>query len=213
MDDKRWVKFFGTEAGRDKSARVLQFAGRMAEGFLTTATDQASKELLVKVKAMNKVLADTRSTLRWFKWLPVIETLRTMKEVSFELLSKICLALFAFFSNIRWLQQLKFVSGDPGFAAWSPTKGNGKFANSFLAMGSFFGLLSELQKLSNSPDDSTKVAAAQKAAFRNALMTYQGLHLSKLYESDNKWVGLAGMISSLIDCQGVWKRTNPPAKK
>eukprot|EP00656_Telonema_subtile_P020280 TRINITY_DN21426_c0_g1_i1.p2 TRINITY_DN21426_c0_g1~~TRINITY_DN21426_c0_g1_i1.p2 ORF type:complete len:131 (-),score=29.79 TRINITY_DN21426_c0_g1_i1:10-402(-) len=125
---------------------------------------------------------------------------------------------FFFFDNLRWLQKLKIVPGENKFGEWHPIRGNGKFALSFLAFGSFTGFLTHaktLLALSASPGETEEeraVAAskswdAQKAAFRGALMTYQGLHLSQLYVSNNKWVGLAGVVTSVMDVLPLWNKT------
>jgi len=212
---EKLAKFFGRAEARDKFGRMFQFGARMFMGILANPTDAAGKERLAKVTALHNMLRDSRHTLRWMKWMNFVAPIRDAKEVGLELMSKIALGLFFFFDNIRWLQKLKLVPGENKFHTWHPIHGNGKFALSWLAIGSFLGALAALQKLmalSGKPEDEAVAKArwaSQKAAFKGLLMTYQGLHLSQLYVHENTWVGLAGVISSAMDTKAQYALANP----
>merc|ERR1712216_623014 len=173
----------------------VQFGARMVMGMYVGSTEEADKEILEKATALQNVLMNSRHTLRWMKFLNFIEPLKNAKEISFLVLSKICMFLFFVFDAIRWLQKIKFVPGDAGFKEWHPLNGNGKFSISWIAFGSMFGALHHLQQ-HMSEADQNKRAACRKNAFKGALMAFQGLHLSQLYVSNNKYCGLAGVISS-----------------
>jgi len=212
---KRICAFFGKAGARDKFGRVAQFSARMYMGVLA---DSGDKEMLGKITTMHNTLRDARSTLRWLKWMDMISPIMAAKEISLALLSKIALFCFFLSDNMRWLQKCKLIPGEVGFKEWHPLRGSGKWTFSFLALGSFFGMLNALQQLAKLSEDKKEGLEAAKekdtkrynnikAAFVSALMTYQGLHLSQLYVSDNKWVGLAGTISSSIQSYDIWKST------
>jgi len=212
-----WAKALAISEFRDKFGRMAQFSARMGMGILAEQGEE-SKELLGKVTALQNTLRDGRHMGRWLKWVAMVpflqKNLATATDNAKNLtayLAKLAMALFMFFDNIRWLQKLKLVPGENSFKSWHPIHGNGKFALSFLALGSFFSMLNQLVTYTKTEDKEENQAAkstALKQAFKWALMTYQGLHLSQLYVSENKWVGLAGLISSAMDSQTQWNAAN-----
>lgn len=205
---QRMIAFFGKAEARDKFGRLFQFGARMVMGMYVGSSEAADKEILEKATAMQNVLMNSRHTLRWMKFLNFISPLKNAKEISFLILSKLCMFIFFVFDAIRWLQKIKLVPGDAGFKEWHPLNGNGKFSISWLAFGSAFGVLHHLSAHMREADDK-KRAACRKNAFKSALMAFQGFHLSQLHVSNNTYCGAAGVISSAMDVQTQWAATAP----
>jgi hypothetical protein len=216
----------GKSEGRDKLARFFQYFARAFIGFAgMTSLKKGTALHSLNEQATNimKQLAGARRTHRWCKEFPVIKGIiqslpRQISlpadwwafcERSLQMLQQCTLATFLVIDHVGWLKQVKVLSG--GKRAGTGTI---QLGLKFFCASNFVGALFQLKKLrdasaqakdeSDGNARSAEQSRCAQNAFKHALLVLQTAHLSRLYESHDAIVGLAGMISSTMDVLGQW---------
>jgi hypothetical protein len=218
----------GKSEGRDKLARFVQYMARAFIGFAgMTALKKGTRLYELNEQAANimKQLAGARRTHRWCKEFPVIKSiiqggipaqisaptnLSAFLEKSMDLLQKCTLATFLVIDHVGWLKQVKVLSG--GKRAGTGTI---QLGLKFFCASNLLGALMQLKKAGDAQaqakdakDDgkaaNKECAKCTQNAFKHALLVLQTAHLSRLRESHDALVGVAGMVTSAMDVLAQW---------
>jgi len=208
--------------GRDKLARLFQYAARALVGFLGAAHPVAGSSLATyetHARTIMGQLASARRTHRWCKEFPVIQSIPAAFKVKdpldmvMELAQKVSLATFMMIDHIGHLKQWKIIPG--GKRAGSGTIQLGLkffcFSNSVAALVQFKKILS----LRGCDDEKSRAARGKsmQAVAKHLLLVLQTASLSRLRETDDRLVGVAGMVTSVMDLEAQWPAKPAKAAK
>jgi len=197
--------------GRDKLARVAQYAARAIAGFTSMARPQTGSRMLVldqKARAIMVQLASARRTFRWCKEFPVIQGIPKSLNPSqpidtiLEFLQKVSLATFLIIDHIGWLKQVKILRG--GKRAGTGTIQMGL---KFFCLSNLVGAIyqaKQLQAASANKDDNSKFNKSVQNMVKHLLLVVQTAHLSLLWQSHDAIVGVLGVITSSMDVIQQW---------
>jgi alpha-D-ribose 1-methylphosphonate 5-triphosphate synthase subunit PhnH len=199
---------------KEKFGRVLQYGARMISGILTDA-DKLSpskdrQDLISKINSFQSVLGDARRTFRFFKELSVAPTIpKDLQEadpvnLGLTVCSKLSLLAFFMADHYLWLQKAKIVRS--GNAADTL-----KTAMKFFLVTHTLNFALQMKKLKEMLDSAgtSKYSEAKKnqlvqQCVKSLLLMVQAAHISGVFETNNTLVGLAGVISSGMDCKQMW---------
>jgi len=192
--------------GRDKLARLFQYAARALVGAANLAAPKAGS-FLSKVEQHSRTtmvqLAGARRTHRWCKEIPVIQSIPKCLEIAdpvdraLELLQKVTLATFMVIDHIGLLKQWKILPGGKRSGT-----GTIQLGLQWFCYSNIFGVIIQGKKLHSLRDKEEKAAERRKCAencLKHALLVLQTAHLSRVYETHDIAVGLAGIVTSLMD--------------
>lgn len=192
--------------GRDKLARLFQYAARAIVGVVNAAAPKAGS-VLKKVEENSRTamvqLASARRTHRWCKEIPVIQSIPKCLEIKdpidrvLELLQKLTLVTFMITDHIGLLKQWKILPG--GKRAGTGTI---QLGLSWFCYSNMLGVAIMAKKLHALGAKEGKEAEKRKCkenCFKHALLVIQTAHLSRLYETHDVLVGVTGVITSLMD--------------
>mmetsp|Transcript_77337 Transcript_77337/g.202961 ORF Transcript_77337/g.202961 Transcript_77337/m.202961 type:complete len:237 (-) Transcript_77337:152-862(-) len=210
--------------GRDKVARLFQYIARAIVGFAGMAKPKAGSSLSnleTNARMAMTQLAGARRTHRWCKEFPVIMGLPASLRIAdpldrvLELLQKVSLATFMCIDHVGHMKQWKLLSG--GKRAGSGTI---QLGLKFFCFSNFVGALVQGKKVASSlqgEDDKTKAQRRKslETIMKHLLLVLQTAHLSRLYESHDALVGVAGVVTSWMDIIPHWPvkpATAAPAK-
>eukprot|EP00927_Polykrikos_kofoidii_P056917 TRINITY_DN51004_c0_g1_i1.p1 TRINITY_DN51004_c0_g1~~TRINITY_DN51004_c0_g1_i1.p1 ORF type:complete len:253 (-),score=39.74 TRINITY_DN51004_c0_g1_i1:151-855(-) len=201
--------------GRDKLARVGQYAARFVFGVTTWMEPTTGSKLLeinTHAKSVMSQLASARRTHRWCKEFPVIQSIPKSFQIAdpvdriLEVVQKVSLATFMIVDHFAFLKQLKILKG--GKRAGTGTV---QLGLRFFCLSNAVSAIiqaKKLYKIKVKADDDGKSATERyncaKTIFKHLLLVLQTAHLSLLYQTHDALVGFAGMISSYIDLMGQW---------
>lgn len=215
--------FLGKSEGRDKLARFIQY---MARAFIGLANMKGLKkgtklyELNDQATNIMKQLAGARRTHRWCKEFPVIKSIfqtlprqicmpmdwGAFADRALDLLQKTTLATFLVIDHVGWLKSVKVLSG--GKRAGTGTI---QLGLKFFCASNFVGAVVQLKKAreasAKAKEGDGKLGEQSKCmqnAFKHALLVLQTAHLSRMRETHDALVGVAGMISSAMDVLAQW---------
>jgi len=224
--------FLGKSEGRDKLARFIQYMARAFIGFAgLKGLKKGTKLYKLSEHATNimKQLAGARRTHRWCKEFPIIQSIfqtfprqicmpvdwGAFADRALELLQKTTLATFLVIDHVGWLKSVKVLSG--GKRAGTGTI---QLGLKFFCASNFVGALVQVKKFrkasAKANEGDGKPGEKSKClqnAFKHALLVLQTAHLSRLHESHDALVGVAGMISSAMDVLAQWPEKRLPEKK
>jgi len=206
--------------GRDKVARFFQYGARAIVGFSSMAAPKAGSTLnTVETHARTAMtqLAGARRTHRWCKEFPVIQSIPKCLTIVdpidrvLDLFQKTSLATFMMIDHVGHMKQWKILRGGKRSGA-----GTIQLGLKFFCFSNFIGFLVQAKKLlalSLSEDNKSKEKKkCMETAFKHLLIVLQTAHLSRMRETHDALVGMAGMISSSMDVLTQWpakKVTNP----
>lgn len=214
--------------GRDKLARFFQYAARAIVGFVSMAKPKAGSSLAtVETNARMAMtqLASARRTHRWCKEFPVIMSIPTSLKIAdpvdrvLELLQKASLTTFLCIDHVGHMKQWKLLSG--GKRAGTGTIQMGL---KFFCFSNFIAAIVQCKKimlsLKNEDGKTDQRRKCSETMAKHLLLVLQTAHLSRLYESHDALVGMAGIITSWMDTAAQWpakaaasKPVNPDAKE
>lgn len=197
--------------GRDKLARIFQYGARAIVGFVARsnpAKGSALAELGEVASNLMKKLADARRTHRFCKEIAPIQAIPKALKISnpvdmvLEVSSKVTLATFMIIDHIAWLKQINLIK-------------SGRKAPETIQLGLKVFMVSNMlstiinaKKLAALNDDQKDSKdAAQKAVVKHALLSLQCAHTSKFQETDDFLVGIAGVITSIMDTIPQWPKS------
>jgi len=192
--------------GRDKVARTCQYGARALVGLAALAAPKTGSTLSVVEKHARTImaqLAGARRTHRWCKEIPVIQSipgsLRIENPVDriLDLLQKFSLATFMIIDHVGMLKNWNIVSGKKRSGAATIQLGL-----KFFCFSNLIAAIINIKKASALKQKEGKAAECQKCKqniFKHALLVLQTLHLSQTYVTHDALVGVAGMISSMMD--------------
>lgn len=199
---------------KEKLGRVLQYGARMVSGVLADA-DKLSpskdrQDLIGKINAFQSTLGDARRTFRFFKELSIAPTIpKDLLEadpvnLGLTVCSKLSLLAFFMADHYLWLQKAKIVKS--GKAADTL-----KTAMKFFLVTHTLNFALQMKKLKEmlAAVGTPKYSDAKKnqliqQCVKSLLLMVQAAHISGVFESSNTLVGLAGVISSGMDCKQMW---------
>mmetsp|Transcript_7624 Transcript_7624/g.27947 ORF Transcript_7624/g.27947 Transcript_7624/m.27947 type:complete len:324 (-) Transcript_7624:318-1289(-) len=186
--------------GRDKIVRLFQYGSRLVMGLTVRSMASGSRPADVNILARRLMVAlsDVRRTYRWGKELPVLLAVPKALEVSdrterlLDVAQKVTLLMYFVIDHIAWLKRARY-----GVRWGLDTIQLG--LKCFMLSSVFGTLLGAKRKSSLS-------------TVRNGLLAFQAAHISKWRESSDVLVGLAGIVTSIMDLSPLWpERTEVPA--
>jgi hypothetical protein len=194
---------------KDKFARLVQYGCRGLIGVLADL-GVGNKELIDQLKAVQTTMSEARRAGRFFKELSVAPMVlkdlddRDSLNKVLSLGSRAALITFFLVDHFALLQKWKIFGkgGQPGDSV--------KLAMKFFTLAHFFNLLIQLKKLKEELDNEgtpkynkAKREVAAMSSIKAALLVLQGLHISGLVETKDSLVGVAGVVTSLMDLQAL----------
>jgi hypothetical protein len=198
--------------GRDKLARFFQYAARFILGMTANSkTGTQLKTLNDNARSLMVQLGGARRTHRWCKEFPVIQAIpKTLQiknpiDMVLELAQKTSLATFMIIDHIGWLKQVKILSG--GKRAGTGTI---QLGLSWFCFSNFIAAIIQSRKLAKQVSDGGEKDTSQarrgvlETIAKHLFLVVQTAHLSQVYETNDKLVGLLGMITSLQDFLPQW---------
>lgn len=200
--------FFNKSEGRDKLARTVQYGSRMMVGLTTLAglEDPTIKLVNEKSGLMLSQLGLARRTHRWFKEIPVIQSipaslkLKDPLEKAMDFLQKVTLASFLIIDHYGWIKQIGLIKrGKPTDTIW--------FGLKFFAVSNMVATVYNIYKLQKV--DASKIeerAKLRTLIFKHAALSIQISHVSKLRESHDALAGFLGVITSFMDAKEQWPK-------
>mmetsp|Transcript_46528 Transcript_46528/g.120399 ORF Transcript_46528/g.120399 Transcript_46528/m.120399 type:complete len:234 (+) Transcript_46528:200-901(+) len=214
--------------GRDKLARLFQYAARALVGFLGMArpkADSSLAQLELNARTAMVQLASARRTHRWCKEFPVIQSIpATLKianpvDLVLELFQKVSLATFMLIDHVGHMKQWKLIPGGKRSGS-----GTIQLGLKFFCFSNAIAALVQSKKIMSSwgnQDEKAKAARSKstETLVKHLLLVLQTAHLSRLYESHDALVGVAGVVTSWMDVTGQWpakpapKALSPDAKE
>lgn len=202
----------GKADGRDKLARFAQYGARAVFGFTVYVgpnSSEAIKEVSQCARNLMVQLAGARRAHRWCKEIPVIQgipaTLRIEDPMDrfLELLTKSSLATFMMIDHFAYLKQLRIVRGHGG--SWTV-----RFGLKFFCFSNACAVIYNLKKLAVAEKAEERSKLKQNAT-KHGLLVVQCLHLTRLYETHDLFVGVLGMITSYMDLVPQWPQAKAAA--
>mmetsp|Transcript_75939 Transcript_75939/g.146756 ORF Transcript_75939/g.146756 Transcript_75939/m.146756 type:complete len:247 (-) Transcript_75939:66-806(-) len=209
--------------GRDKLARLFQYAARFIIGLTALGKLQAGNRLYqINELAGNvmKNLSTARRTHRWCKEFPVIKNIHqglpaiipqpfdapTFVDRSLDMLQKVTLAFFLVIDHIGWLKQVKLLSG--GRRAGTGTI---QFGLKFFCASNALGAVLHLKRWRDAQvsNDEGKQWKCLETMMKHMFLVIQTAHLSRSYETHDVLVGLCGIVTSGMDLKGQWPAQSP----
>ncbi|CAE7824965.1 ACTA [Symbiodinium sp. CCMP2456] len=208
-----------TYEGRDKTARLVQFASRFVVGL----TAQASSRTFLRAvhgdaRKLLAAVTSARRTYRIGRELPILLSFSSamaqpkLMDIALDLSKKATLVMYFLTDHLGWLKQ---VLRDAKSAASTIQRGL-----AWLAISSFVSAISGVRHLCAAPDvpsqdrqartDGRSDLQPQKRReafvliFRDCLLAFQALHLARILEGGDSLVGILGMVTSIIDIARVW---------
>eukprot|EP00933_Yihiella_yeosuensis_P036749 TRINITY_DN30534_c0_g1_i1.p1 TRINITY_DN30534_c0_g1~~TRINITY_DN30534_c0_g1_i1.p1 ORF type:complete len:233 (-),score=59.91 TRINITY_DN30534_c0_g1_i1:101-799(-) len=192
--------------GRDKLARIAQYLARALVGFAAVKQPLAGS-LLARIEGHARTvmvqMASARRTHRWCKEIPVIQSIPKVLEIqnpvdkALELAQKVSLAVFMMTDHIGQLKQWKILSGGKRSGT-----GTVQLGLKFFCFSNAMGAILNLKKIRDMGDKEEKREQKQKCAetvIKHLLLVLQTAHLSRLKETHDGLVGVAGVITSCMD--------------
>ena len=166
--------------------------------------------MLLQINSFQSALGDSRRTFRFFKELSIAPTIpRDFNEsdpvnLVLTVCSKFSLLAFFFTDHYLWLQKAKIIKSGQA----SDTL---KMAMKFFLLTHTLNFALQMKKLKEMLDaagtpkysDDKKNQILQQCV-KSLLMMVQAAHISGVFETSNTLVGLAGVVSSGIDCKQMW---------
>eukprot|EP00405_Crypthecodinium_cohnii_P014637 CAMPEP_0206452346 /NCGR_PEP_ID=MMETSP0324_2-20121206/19893_1 /ASSEMBLY_ACC=CAM_ASM_000836 /TAXON_ID=2866 /ORGANISM="Crypthecodinium cohnii, Strain Seligo" /LENGTH=223 /DNA_ID=CAMNT_0053922423 /DNA_START=151 /DNA_END=822 /DNA_ORIENTATION=- len=198
--------------GRDKIARFFQYAFRAFIGYSSmhhpkNGTRLHTYETMARTAMTN--LGSARRCNRWCKEFPVIQNLPKSLAIKdpidrfIDVVQKVSLATFMITDHVGHLRQWKILDGGKRSGA-----GTIQLALKFFCLSNSMGLIAQLKKYfqlrKSTEDKSADKYKCLETAFKHMLIILQTAHLSLLYPTHDIPVGIAGMISSLMDLKAQW---------
>jgi len=192
--------------GRDKVARTVQYAARAFIGCTALAVPKAGSTLSIAeehVKTIMVELSNARRTHRWCKELPVIQSIPACLKIQnpidrfLELLQKISLASFMIIDHVGMLKKWKIIP-----AGKRAGMGTIQLALKFFCFSNMISTILQMKKISVLRRQEDKMAECQKCkktCLKHVLLVLQTLHLSNTYQTHDALVGVAGVITSMMD--------------
>jgi hypothetical protein len=206
--------------GRDKLARFFQYAARFILGVTASSkTGTRLKALNDNARSLMVQLAGARRTHRWCKEFPVIQGIpKTLQiknpfDMILELAQKTTLATFMIIDHIGWLKQMKILS--VGKRAGTGTI---QLGLSWFCLSNFIAAIIQGKKLAKQVSDGGEKDTSQarrgciETITKHLFLVVQTAHLSRVYETNDKLVGLLGMITSLQDFMPQWPQMEKAKK-
>merc|ERR1712039_921922 len=141
-------------------------------------------------------LAGARRTHRWCKEFPVIQSIPKSLTIAdpidrmLDLCQKISLATFMIIDHFGHMKQWKLLKGGKRAGA-----GTVQLGLKFFCLSNFIGAVVQAKK-------------CVETIVKHLLLVLQTAHLSRLRETHDALVGVAGMVTSSMDVMTQW-----PAKK
>ncbi len=216
--------------GRDKAARLVQYAVRLALGVLSRLSPSAARrQLALTFAKVMSTLSDARRTHRWLKLAPLL-ALRSGSPLWSEpspagrllgMASQLSTVVFLGFDHRRWLQQHGLVSGS---AARS-----GRYAmrllafthacNALLALSKLRPRLASQQQQRQQQDGAAQEAVETEEERRRAdgliwreggkqlLCMLQAGHNGQVpgLQTDDALVGAMGVLTASSDLAAIWR--------
>ncbi|CAE7826331.1 ACTA [Symbiodinium sp. CCMP2592] len=205
-----------TYEGRDKTARLVQFASRFVVGL----TAQASSRTFLRAvhgdaRKLLSAVTSARRTYRIGRELPILLSFSSaiaqpkLMDTALDLAKKATLVMYFLTDHLGWLKQ---VLRDAKTAASTIQRGL-----AWLAISSFVSAISGVRHLCVAPDVPSQAGADIRSdlqpqkrrevcvlIFRDCLLAFQALHLARILEVGDSLVGILGMVTSTIDIARVW---------
>mmetsp|Transcript_11839 Transcript_11839/g.27953 ORF Transcript_11839/g.27953 Transcript_11839/m.27953 type:complete len:285 (+) Transcript_11839:52-906(+) len=205
-----------TYEGRDKTARLVQFASRFVVGL----TAQASSRTFVRAvhgdaRKLLAAVTSARRTYRIGRELPILLSFSSamaqpkLMDTALDLSKKATLVMYFLTDHLGWLKQ---VLRDAKSAAGTIQRGL-----TWLAISSFVSAICGVRHLCVAPDVPNQASADVRSdlqpqkrrevfvlIFRDCLLAFQALHLARIFEGGDSLVGILGMVTSIIDIARVW---------
>mmetsp|Transcript_133162 Transcript_133162/g.188145 ORF Transcript_133162/g.188145 Transcript_133162/m.188145 type:complete len:285 (+) Transcript_133162:43-897(+) len=202
--------------GRDKTARLVQFASRFVVGL----TAQASSRTFLRAvhgdaRKLLSAVTSARRTYRIGRELPILLSFSSaiaqpkLMDAALDFSKKATLVMYFLTDHLGWLKQ---VLRDAKSAASTIQRGL-----AWLAISSFVSAICGVRRLCVAPDVPSQARAdirsdlqPQKRTevfvliFRDCLLAFQALHLARILEVGDSLVGILGMVTSTIDIARVW---------
>lgn len=208
--------------GRDKVARLFQYAARAIVGLVGMAKPKSGSSLQslesnARTAMVN--LASARRTHRWCKEFPVIQSIPAVLKIAnpldmaLELMQKVSLATFMIIDHVGHMKQWKLIPGGKRSGT-----GTIQLGLKFFCFSNVIAAIMQAKKAALSlknEDDKSKAQRRKcmETMVKHLLLVLQTAHLSRMYESNDALVGVAGMITSTMDVMTQWpERKSPPPK-
>jgi hypothetical protein len=207
--------------GRDKLGRLVQYFLRFWLGYLRQLEPSAA--LTDQIKLLSKIMAtlgDSRRTNRWLKGISPMLALREGSAVRGERLwarwalavgSKVTQFTFLSLDHTRWMQQHALVKGEQArTGVWAMRM----LALTHVLSGTLSGLRAleaaraapgkEPEKAPPQGVDPGSLRKHMREVLKQLLCFLQAAHLGKLVETHDCFIGLCGVVTSLMDLQTLW---------
>mmetsp|Transcript_13350 Transcript_13350/g.30447 ORF Transcript_13350/g.30447 Transcript_13350/m.30447 type:complete len:225 (-) Transcript_13350:84-758(-) len=200
--------------GRDKLARLAQYAARAIVGITALGEPQAGTMLLrINERSRNVMsnLATARRAHRWWKEIPVLQAIPKSLELKdpldrcFEVLQKLSTATFMVIDHIGWLKQVKIMAGGKRSGV-----GTIQLGLKFFCFANFVATLYQAKKaLQLAKEKQAERRKCLENVVKHSFLVVQTAHLSQLYLSHDFLVGVLGMITSTQDLLPQWPEKKP----
>jgi len=118
-----------------------------------------------------------------------------------ELLEKVTWATFFIIDHTAWLKQVKIMKSTKKFGAPETIQLGLKF---FCVSNMLGSIINAKKAMALGDDKKTEQTKHRKLAVKHGLVIIQMAHMSKLYETDDGFVGACGVISSIMDLLTQW---------
>jgi len=213
--------------GKDKLNRGIQMFCRAAIYYIEQSDKDS--ELAKRMGFAMKALSTDRKAFRLFRWID--DPWKIMAELTkdvpaerkfFEFLGKMSLLFFVIFDNAVWCASTKVIQFDAKFVkAW---------AGWFRFMAALFQSIAALLRLSGAKKKQAELEVApakdkaEEAAKASKAVTEANWNLAKMLcdfacygpiaydktktgiDFGDGWIGITGVVSSLISLRTVWKK-------
>jgi len=209
------TQFLLHAGARDKSAKVAQCSLTLLNAFQKAMSlalvDPASLTTTVSTLGAARLSNDWLGHIGYLnaltKLVPkLVESGASQLHLLAEVLSKLSFLCYVTFQNVRWLMNVKLLSGDITFVLRTGFK--------FYTLGYLLDSLSQLiqayamqGQLQASGDRKALARAIRKclvAALRSFLLVLQGAQSAKLIAWNDNVIAFLGLISGIWDCYGFW---------
>ncbi|ODV85277.1 hypothetical protein CANARDRAFT_199487 [[Candida] arabinofermentans NRRL YB-2248] len=211
------IKFLDTNNGREKLLRTLQYLTRLLSYyFLRSGYDITTYQLSKRIQSL---LTLSRKPLRALKPLTHLKKLSITVDdeltdpylKNFEALRQFGYSLYFSFDSIQWLKLLGLLSSKSKLV-----RKIDQYCYSFWLVALIGGILNNLRQLRITNVKSKEIAAANAKAkatttaddlVKNILDSVVALSGLKLIKADEGLVASAGIITSVLGVQDLWRST------
>eukprot|EP00747_Dinoflagellata_sp_TGD_P193850 gnl/TRDRNA2_/TRDRNA2_60582_c0_seq1.p1 gnl/TRDRNA2_/TRDRNA2_60582_c0~~gnl/TRDRNA2_/TRDRNA2_60582_c0_seq1.p1 ORF type:complete len:363 (+),score=50.55 gnl/TRDRNA2_/TRDRNA2_60582_c0_seq1:84-1172(+) len=208
-----FIKLLQSYEGRDRIARAFQYAAKLVVGCTKNSSSPGVQEVRSFAARACVSLSGSRRTFRWGKEVPVaLQFARCLTEPMdpatriLEISQMASLLAFLLLDHIGSLMQVRF--GLKGGAKTIRLSLGCLTVSCLLSMASSTKTFASLSPAPYSQQENREVAEKRRThavmILRNGLMALQTAHLSALFTTHDIFVGLIGILTSLIDIGKIW---------